>query len=103
MCCAVLGSSPPPLRVAWAHASFRYLLDESHSLRRCVRHWTAQGMSLGPALASNYRKQANAIGLYNTRSGKGSGLPTGEAPWARPEAAPGYSKTARTTCATHVR
>jgi hypothetical protein len=38
-----------------------------------VRHWTAQGMSLGPALASNYRKQANAIGLYNTRSGKGSG------------------------------
>lgn len=52
------------------------------------------GTELKPALTSNYKKSANAIGIYDTRSGKGQGLATGEAPWARPESAPGYKLTA---------
>jgi Ca2+-binding EF-hand superfamily protein len=54
------------------------------------------GVELRPALTSNYSKKANALSLYDTRAGKGQGLPTGEAPWARPEYAPGFRRKGRT-------
>lgn len=54
------------------------------------------GTELRPALTSNYSKSANALSLYDTRAGKGQGLATGVAPWARLDYAPGYRKTGRT-------
>ena len=54
------------------------------------------GTELRPALTSNYSKAASALSLYDTRAGKGQGLPTGDAPWARVEYAPGYRQTGRT-------
>ena len=52
------------------------------------------GTELKPALTCNYTKSANAIGIYDTRHGKGKGLATGEAPWAQRSSAPGYKRTA---------
>jgi hypothetical protein len=54
------------------------------------------GTELRPALTSNYSKSASALSLYDTRAGKGQGLSTGDAPWARVEYAPGYRQTGRT-------
>lgn len=50
----------------------------------------AKGVSLEPALTTDYVKSKMTCGLFNTRAGKGTGLPTGEAAWARIEAAPGW-------------
>lgn len=50
----------------------------------------AKGVSLEPALTTDYVKSKMICGLFNTRAGKGTGLPTGEAAWARIEAAPGW-------------
>lgn len=55
-----------------------------------------KGTSLGPALTKEYKKANMTCGLYDTRQGKGEGMPIGTAPWARPESAPGYKKTQRT-------
>ena len=73
------------------------VLQPSKKLRLGVNLFSsAQGVALRPALTTNYSKQQQSIALYNTRADKGTGLPTGDAPWARIDTVSGYTKSQRT-------